>query len=78
MYSVVHCMTMSMIIFFLKVLGSVGPPIRHTEFKVVESETGEVLLPGSTGIVKVRGPQVMKGYYKVTLILVNQNVLSKF
>ncbi|PQM37085.1 putative acyl-activating enzyme 16 chloroplastic isoform X1 [Prunus yedoensis var. nudiflora] len=46
------------------VLGSVGPPIRHTEFKVVESETGEVLLPGSTGIVKVRGPQVMKGYYK--------------
>ncbi|XP_040374445.1 probable acyl-activating enzyme 16, chloroplastic isoform X5 [Rosa chinensis] len=46
------------------VLGSVGHPIRHTEFKVVDSETGEVLQPGLSGIVKVRGPQVMKGYYK--------------
>ncbi|PRQ38352.1 putative long-chain-fatty-acid--[acyl-carrier-protein] ligase [Rosa chinensis] len=46
------------------VLGSVGHPLRHTEFKVVDSETGEVLPPGSSGIVNVRGPQVMKGYYK--------------
>ncbi|XP_024022399.1 probable acyl-activating enzyme 16, chloroplastic isoform X3 [Morus notabilis] len=46
------------------VLGSVGHPIRHTEFKVVDSETGEVLPPGEKGIVKVRGPQVMKGYFK--------------
>ncbi|KAK9933009.1 hypothetical protein M0R45_020223 [Rubus argutus] len=46
------------------VLGSVGHPIRHTEFKVVDSKTDEVLLPGLSGIVKVRGPQVMKGYYK--------------
>ncbi|KAK9933010.1 hypothetical protein M0R45_020224 [Rubus argutus] len=46
------------------VLGSVGHPIRHTEFRVVDSETGEVLPPGSSGIVKVRGPPVMKGYYK--------------
>lgn len=28
-------------------------------------ETGDVLPPGSSGIVEVRGPQVMKGYYKV-------------
>ncbi|XP_050142820.1 probable acyl-activating enzyme 16, chloroplastic isoform X1 [Malus sylvestris] len=46
------------------VIGSVGLPIRHTEFKVVDSETGEVLSPGLSGILKVRGPQVMKGYYK--------------
>ncbi|KAF3456654.1 hypothetical protein FNV43_RR01308 [Rhamnella rubrinervis] len=46
------------------VLGSVGHPIRHTEFKVVDIETGEVLPPGSKGIVKARGPQVMKGYFK--------------
>ncbi|KAJ6370183.1 hypothetical protein OIU76_028456 [Salix suchowensis] len=46
------------------VLGSVGLPIRHTEFKIVDAETGEVLPHGSKGIVKVRGPQVMKGYYK--------------
>ncbi|KAL4643903.1 hypothetical protein ACB092_02G124900 [Castanea dentata] len=48
----------------LKVLGSVGHPIQHTEFKIVDSETNEVVPPGSKGIVKVRGPQVMKGYYK--------------
>ncbi|KAM0004273.1 putative long-chain-fatty-acid--[acyl-carrier-protein] ligase [Helianthus debilis subsp. tardiflorus] len=46
------------------VLGSVGPPIRHTEIKVVNEETGEDLPPGSKGIVKVRGPQIMQGYYK--------------
>ncbi|BAT74470.1 hypothetical protein VIGAN_01214400 [Vigna angularis var. angularis] len=46
------------------VLGSIGHPIRETEFKVVDSETDEVLPPGSKGILKVRGPQVMKGYFK--------------
>ncbi|KAJ6420855.1 hypothetical protein OIU84_028265 [Salix udensis] len=51
-------------ISLLFVLGSVGLPIRHTEFKIVDAETGEALPHGSKGIVKVRGPQVMKGYYK--------------
>ncbi|XP_031113169.1 probable acyl-activating enzyme 16, chloroplastic [Ipomoea triloba] len=46
------------------VLGSIGPPIRHTEIKVVDAKTDKVLSPGSKGIVKVKGPQVMKGYYK--------------
>ncbi|KAL4561081.1 hypothetical protein LXL04_033243 [Taraxacum kok-saghyz] len=46
------------------VLGSVGRPIRHTEIKVVHDETGEDLPPGSKGIVKARGPQIMQGYYK--------------
>lgn len=46
------------------VLGSVGHPIRHTEFKIVDSETNEVLPPGSKGTIKVRGPPLMKGYYK--------------
>ncbi|KVI00372.1 probable acyl-activating enzyme 16, chloroplastic [Cynara cardunculus var. scolymus] len=46
------------------VLGSVGHPIRHTEIKVVHDETGEDLPPGSKGIVKARGPQIMQGYYK--------------
>lgn len=49
----------------MKVLGSIGHPIHETEFKIVDSETGEVLPPGSKGILKVRGPQVMKGYFKV-------------
>ncbi|GMP78116.1 hypothetical protein CsSME_00034173 [Camellia sinensis var. sinensis] len=46
------------------VLGSIGRPLRHTEIRVVDSETGEVLPPGSKGIVEVKGPQVMRGYYK--------------
>ncbi|KAG9143001.1 hypothetical protein Leryth_006275 [Lithospermum erythrorhizon] len=46
------------------VLGSIGPPLQQTEIKVVNSETGEDLPAGSKGIVKVRGPEVMKGYYK--------------
>ncbi|KAF2325719.1 hypothetical protein GH714_034041 [Hevea brasiliensis] len=46
------------------VLGSIGHPIRHTEFKIVDAESGETLPDGSKGIVKVKGPQVMKGYYK--------------
>ncbi|XP_073284112.1 probable acyl-activating enzyme 16, chloroplastic isoform X1 [Primulina huaijiensis] len=46
------------------VLGSVGHPIRHTEIKVVDAETDAVLPCGVKGIVKARGPQVMKGYYK--------------
>ncbi|KAK9933008.1 hypothetical protein M0R45_020222 [Rubus argutus] len=55
------------------VLGSVGHPIRHTEFRVVDSETGEVLPPGSSGHSKVRGLPVMKGYYKGIINLYNQS-----
>eukprot|EP00252_Welwitschia_mirabilis_P023254 TRINITY_DN6544_c0_g1_i2.p1 TRINITY_DN6544_c0_g1~~TRINITY_DN6544_c0_g1_i2.p1 ORF type:complete len:662 (+),score=118.31 TRINITY_DN6544_c0_g1_i2:137-2122(+) len=46
------------------VLGTVGRPLQGTELKIVDPETGESLKPGRKGIVKVRGPQVMKGYYK--------------
>ncbi|CAN8324390.1 unnamed protein product [Cochlearia groenlandica] len=46
------------------VLGSAGHLMHGTEFKVVDPETNNVLPPGSKGIVKVRGPQIMKGYYK--------------
>lgn len=47
-----------------------------TEFKIVDPETNNVLPPGSKGIIKVRGPQVMKGYYKVTSSL-NHNITTK-
>ncbi|XP_047317488.1 probable acyl-activating enzyme 16, chloroplastic isoform X1 [Impatiens glandulifera] len=46
------------------VLGSIGPPLQQTEIKVVDSNTGDDLPHGLKGIVKVKGPQVMKGYYK--------------
>ncbi|XP_022875003.1 probable acyl-activating enzyme 16, chloroplastic isoform X4 [Olea europaea var. sylvestris] len=49
------------------VLGSIGHPLKHTEIKVVDAETNKDLPYGSKGIVKARGPQVMKGYYEVML-----------
>ncbi|MDH5443726.1 MAG: AMP-binding protein [Hadesarchaea archaeon] len=44
---------------------SVGPPIPDTEQKIVDPETGtKELPPGEVGEVIIRGPQVMKGYWK--------------
>lgn len=48
-----------------KILGTVGPPMKHTEIKVVDIENGDLLSNGSKGVIKIKGPLVMKGYYKV-------------
>ena len=39
-------------------------PFAGTELKVISTEDGHVLPPGEKGELLVRGPQVMKGYYK--------------
>ena len=44
-------------------LGSVGPPIPGVQVKVVDDE-GNVLPTGQVGELCVRGPNVMKGYWK--------------
>lgn len=49
----------------MQVLGTIGGEIPETEMKVVDRDTGNVVAPGIKGSVKVRGPQIMKGYYKV-------------
>lgn len=49
----------------MQVLGTIGGEIPETEIKVVDRDTGNVVPPGIKGSVKVRGPQIMKGYYKV-------------
>jgi fatty-acyl-CoA synthase len=42
---------------------TVGPPIEHTEIKIVDTETGKVLPVGMPGELCCRGFQVMRGYY---------------
>lgn len=45
--------------------GSIGIPLPYTEAKIVDLETGtKTLPPGKEGELVVRGPQVMKGYWK--------------
>ncbi|MEW6048331.1 MAG: long-chain fatty acid--CoA ligase [Bacillota bacterium] len=44
--------------------GSIGLPWPDTEARVVDPATGEVLPPGVVGELAVRGPQVMKGYWR--------------
>jgi long-subunit acyl-CoA synthetase (AMP-forming) len=45
------------------VMGTVGPVIDGAELKIVD-ELGERLPHGIEGLIMVRGPQVMMGYYK--------------
>ena len=45
-------------------LGSVGTPVRGTDLKVVDPNSFKELPPFRKGLVIIKGPQVMKGYYK--------------
>ena len=45
--------------------GSIGPPIADTESRIMDLETGTRELPvGEAGEIVIRGPQVMKGYWR--------------
>ncbi|MDP3178248.1 MAG: long-chain fatty acid--CoA ligase [Spirochaetaceae bacterium] len=44
-------------------LGTVGPALRGTDIKIVD-ELGEKVHAGSKGLILVRGPTIMLGYYK--------------
>ncbi len=45
--------------------GTVGCPVPDTDVKLMDIETGETEMPaGEPGEIAIKGPQVMKGYYK--------------
>jgi len=46
------------------VLGTIGPVLDELEVKLLNPETGAEVGPGKKGVIHVRGPNVMKGYYK--------------
>jgi long-chain acyl-CoA synthetase len=43
--------------------GSIGVPLPNTEAKVVDLASGADLPPGQIGLMLVKGPQVMQGYW---------------
>ena len=46
-------------------LGSIGLPMPDTDSRIVDAETGaKTLKPSETGELAVKGPQVMRGYWK--------------
>ncbi|WP_321389152.1 long-chain fatty acid--CoA ligase [Emcibacter sp.] len=62
------------------VIGSIGLPLPGTEIIIVDREDHSRILPiGETGEICVRGPQVMKGYWKrpeaTEEVLVNGDML---
>jgi acyl-CoA synthetase (AMP-forming)/AMP-acid ligase II len=44
--------------------GSIGRTVPNTECRVVDPATGADLAPGEEGEIWLRGPQVVKGYFK--------------
>ncbi|MBN2495082.1 MAG: long-chain fatty acid--CoA ligase [Deltaproteobacteria bacterium] len=46
-------------------LGTIGLPVPDTDAKIVDAETGEKQMkPNEVGELCIKGPQVMKGYYR--------------
>jgi len=61
---VTHCNPVDKTMRTVRV-GSIGLPLPDTDARIVDVETGEKTLePGETGELAVKGPQVMRGYWR--------------
>jgi long-chain acyl-CoA synthetase len=61
---VTHCSPVDRTMKTVKV-GSIGLPLPDTDARIFDAETGEkTLKPGETGELAVKGPQIMKGYWR--------------
>ena len=61
---ITHCNPVDRTLKTVRV-GSIGLPLPDTEAMIVDAETGEkTLRSGETGELVVKGPQVMKGYWR--------------
>jgi long-chain acyl-CoA synthetase len=46
------------------VTGTIGPLLAEMEAKILDPDTGKTVGPGKKGVIFLKGPNVMKGYYK--------------
>jgi long-chain acyl-CoA synthetase len=46
------------------VQGTIGPALAEQEIKLLDPETHQPVGPGKKGVIFIKGPNVMKGYYK--------------
>ncbi len=44
--------------------GTIGPLLDEQEVKLLDPDSGAEVGPGKKGVIHIRGPNVMKGYYK--------------
>ncbi|MEM9451628.1 MAG: AMP-binding protein [Cyanobacteria bacterium P01_E01_bin.6] len=44
--------------------GTSGPPLKQTEIRIVNPDTRVPVSAGEKGLILIRGPQVMQGYYQ--------------
>jgi len=63
-YGMTECLVVSTRIIGRRALGTIGKPLEGIEVEIRDSETYKNLPTGEEGSIYVRGPNVMKGYYR--------------
>ena len=46
--------------------GTIGRPLGNVQARIVHLDSGKILPPSEPGMLQIKGPSVMKGYYKDT------------